>query len=252
MTCIEVRDRLTEHSLGGLSKTDAREVERHLEWCPGCRKEASELFEGAASMALALPLAEPPSSLEGRIVERFRMAAGRAPVPSRVRLWVLVAATMTAALLAMGSFGWAVAERGKAKTADQKKAEALQRVKDLAGANASVVKLLHGRGQVFTATLEAPAGLGFGTAFIFSGPNAPDIVMIDVPIPPAGAGPFIVQMVDGSKAINVGRLKAVGDGLVLPRPWLTSENLSRVLTVTVIDGSTGAVALTGQVEPYAS
>src|SRR6185503_11039295 len=100
MTCMEVRERLTEHAVGVLSKPDAREVERHLEWCAGCRKEASELFDGAASMAFALPMSNPPSSLEGRIVERFRMSTGKAPAPPRGRLWVLAAATLTAALLA--------------------------------------------------------------------------------------------------------------------------------------------------------
>ena len=72
MTCLEVRDRLTEHALGVLPRTDAREIDRHLERCAGCRKESSELVEGAATMALSLPSALAPPSLEDRILDRFR------------------------------------------------------------------------------------------------------------------------------------------------------------------------------------
>ena len=59
MTCLQVRDRLTDFALGLLTTPEATEVERHLAWCPGCRREAAELHEGAVQMALALP----PSSL---------------------------------------------------------------------------------------------------------------------------------------------------------------------------------------------
>src|SRR5436190_20219424 len=62
VTCLEVRERLTEYALGLLTKVDASEVERHLEWCAGCRKESAELEEGAARMALALPVIDPQSS----------------------------------------------------------------------------------------------------------------------------------------------------------------------------------------------
>ncbi|TMK86552.1 MAG: hypothetical protein E6G44_02955 [Actinobacteria bacterium] len=89
MTCPEVRERLAEHALGVLSRPDAREVERHLEACPGCRKESAELLEGASVMAMSLPPAEVPAPLEDSILGRFRAQSGHAHPPTRIRLRVL-------------------------------------------------------------------------------------------------------------------------------------------------------------------
>ena len=66
MTCAEVRESLSEFSLGLLPGDDRREVERHLEWCAGCRRESAELAEGVASVALSLPVAEPPAPLDDK------------------------------------------------------------------------------------------------------------------------------------------------------------------------------------------
>lgn len=252
MTCMEVRERLTEHAVGVLSKPDAREVERHLEWCAGCRKEASELFEGAASMAFALPVAAPPSSLEGRIVERFRMSTGKAPAPPRGRLWVLAAATLTAALLAAGSLGWAVAQRSEVQTREQLLIEARKHNKDLV----SLLNAFQGSGRTFTAILTAPPGAqGFGQAILFSAPKD-GFVLVDIPVLPASSGPFVLQLV-GSGVIDAGQLN--GDGRVVALRWFTEDNLGsdirnlgRVKTVSVIDQSTGAVVLSGSVQPYSS
>jgi hypothetical protein len=243
VTCLEVRDRLTEHSIGVLSKADAREVERHLEWCPGCRKEASELFEGVASVALALPVAEPPSSLEGRIVERFRMAAGRAPIPSRRRLWVLVAATVTFAVLVSGVSGWAIAKRD-GESLKLMVLDAQQTKRDLS----ALIADLNKRGVTLTATLMAPSdGKGFGTAIIFSAPKIDDFVMVDIPVRPAGNGPFKLQLV-GGVAIDAGQMN--GKDRLAALKWFNEDNLAKVSTVTVIDESTGAVVLTGKLVPY--
>jgi anti-sigma factor RsiW len=244
VTCLEVRDRLTEHSIGVLSKADAREVERHLEWCPGCRKEAAELLEGAASMALAMPVAEPPSSLEGRIVERFRMAAGRAPVPHRGRLRVLLAAAVVAAIAVSGTTGWAIAKQGT-QTLHEKVTKAVTQNKDFA----RLVNSLKGNGRVFTGTLMAPTGdRGFGQAIVFSAPKE-GFVLVDIPVLPEHGGPFSLQLV-GKGVIDAGLVNpTTGDHPVVLR-WFTDEPLSKMTTVTVIDQSTGAVVLTGKLIPY--
>jgi hypothetical protein len=243
VTCLEVRDRLPEHSLGVLPKTDAREVERHLDWCPGCRKEASELVEGASSMGLALPVSSPTSSLEGRIVERFRMASGRTSPPSRGRLRVLVAATMAAAFLALGSLGWAVSQQGKAQTTEELLSEAQQQNNALL----TLIDTFKSSGRTHTATLMAPSGgRGFGQAIVFSAPGN-GYVLVDIPVLPQSPGPFKLQLV-GSAVIDGGQLNG-GDHVVALK-WFTDKNLSKVTTVTVIDESTGAVALTGKVQPY--
>ena len=235
MTCLEVRDRLTEHSIGVLSKADA-----------GCRKEASELFEGAASMALALPVTEPPTSLEGRILERFRMATGRTPVPQRGRLRLLLVAAVVTAIALSGTTGWVIAKKGT-QTLHEQVIDLVQRYHDLA----TVVNSFRGNGRTFTATLAGPSGArGFGQAIVFSAPTE-GFVLVDIPVLPESGGPFTLQLV-GNGVIDAGQVNLTsGDHPVILK-WFTDEPLSKMTTVTVIDQSTGAVVLTGKLVPYRS
>ena len=73
MDCTQVRDRLTEHALATLPGDERAFVDRHLEWCAGCRKEAAELEAAAASVGLSLAQSDPPPSLEDRVVDRVQL-----------------------------------------------------------------------------------------------------------------------------------------------------------------------------------
>ena len=92
MTCLEVRDRLVERSLGALHLEDATEVDRHLLWCAACRKEAAELDRAAATFALTLAPASPDAGLEDRVVSAVHAAA-----------------------VAVSALGWGVAMAGRAE-----------------------------------------------------------------------------------------------------------------------------------------
>jgi hypothetical protein len=249
VSCLEVRDRLTEHALGLLTKVDAAEVQRHLEWCAGCRKESAELEEGAARMALALPIQNPSASLETRVVDRVRSAAGRIPATGRHRGGRLVAVTLVAALLAMGAMGWAIAERGHLQSLKATVSAKEAQVARLA----RILESFRGEGKTLRANLApapgAPGGRGGGSAVIFSAPNVEDIVFVDILLPASLRGPFVVQVVDNGAAMKVGR------GLVRQREgdWVqfarTRHDLSRVVTITVLDNASRTV-LTGTVHRF--
>ncbi|MFB3739371.1 MAG: anti-sigma factor, partial [Candidatus Velamenicoccus archaeovorus] len=74
MSCLEVREQLPEFAVGVLPPAERAEVERHLAWCAGCRKEAGELGAAAATFAFTLPQTEPPAGLADRIVAAIRRA----------------------------------------------------------------------------------------------------------------------------------------------------------------------------------
>ena len=247
MTCLEVRERLTEHALGLLAKVDATEVERHLQWCAGCRKESAELEEGAARMALALPVADPPPALETRVVDRDLAVAGTAPTAAR-RGGRLVAVTLAAALLAMGATGWAIAERRHVQTLQEQVSRAGEQLRSTAQALDSF------KGQAGPTTVArlapAPGGRGSGSAVIFSAPGVKDQIVVSVYIP-GGKGPYVVQLVDNRSAIKVGRLEL---GKRIPQgDWFmwtaVGKDLSRVVTITVLDDQSRTV-LTGTLQPY--
>jgi len=197
-------------------------------------------------MALALPVTEPPTSLEGRIVERFRMATGRAPVPHRGRLRVLLVAAVVAAIAVSGTTGWVIAKQGS-QTLKEQVTEALTKQHDFL----RLLNSFKGNGRIFTGQLMAPTGdLGFGQAIVFSAPKE-GFLLVDIPVLPKHGGPFSLQLV-GKGVIDAGLVNPTpGDHPVVLR-WFTDEPLSKMTTVTVIDQSTGAVVLTGKLVPYTS
>ena len=108
MDCAHARGLLAEHAVGVLPGKDRRGLERHLEWCAGCRRETRELLEGAEAAAVAAS-ADPPPHLEDRTVEVIR-AAGRRRRPRSAMAVALVAALLAVAL---GSWGAVMAGRAQ-------------------------------------------------------------------------------------------------------------------------------------------
>ena len=233
MACLRVRDLLPEFALDVLDPPDAEEIERHLSDCAGCRKEAEEFREGAARLALGLPPSVPPAELGERVVQavasvhRARTADAQGSHPSRRTVRVITAAGLAAAILAAGSFSWALAMRGRVATVTQaaeqqsatvKKLELF--IKDFQHQFKYIV--VRGPGpaaadssRFFGALLTSPApGGGSGELLVFSLPgNNPDYVHIQVNLPPSAKGPFTVLFEQRSgEAIKAGGLVKTPNG----------------------------------------
>lgn len=123
LDCLSVRDRLAEYSLFLLDDEERGLLDRHLEWCAGCRKEAGEMQEGAAQVGLALEPVDPPSSLERRVVDAATAAARRRATGRRVR--VMAVATVAAGVVAVAAVAWGaiMASRAQQVDADLQQAE---------------------------------------------------------------------------------------------------------------------------------
>lgn len=112
MNCLATRDLLPEFAVGVLPAGEVVAVDEHLQECAGCRKEAAELGQAAATFALALPQATLPQGLEDRVVARVRRSAGHAGSKRRLRTVVAVA---LAAIVAVTGLGWGAVMAGRAQ-----------------------------------------------------------------------------------------------------------------------------------------
>ncbi len=121
MTCLEVRELLPELAVDVLAPEERSEVERHLQWCAGCRKEATDLGQAAATLAFALAPAPVPHGLGERVVARVNRSAGAPGSPRRART---AAASIVAAMVAVSSLGWGAVMAGRADRFEERAARA--------------------------------------------------------------------------------------------------------------------------------
>jgi hypothetical protein len=253
---VEVRELLPEFAVGVLSERDRVEVERHLQWCAGCRKEAGELGHAAATFAFALPQAPVPQGLADRVVGRVKQAAGAPGSPRRLRT---AAATAVAALVAVAGLGWGAVMAGRADRfadraaqAERRQALALERFqKVLSGAvpGAQLPTQETFLGQLAPVQAE---GQGGGAVLQLVSPTRLDFAIVIVNgLDPSDAAvmPYRVTLANAEGSIlKVGRIaKLDADGGAELYHQFERANLSGFTDVRVTDAR-GKVVLAGSVD----
>jgi hypothetical protein len=254
MRCTDVRDLLTEHALGLVPAGEAKDVERHLRWCTGCRKELGELQEGMESVARSLTEATPRPAVEERVVHAVAEVAGRRSPMRRRTVRGFAVATMSAVLVAGTAVGWGVAQRHQAVS----EASRVRQIQTRLGRAASVIDRIrtafNGKGELSQATLfpgPTPRD-GGGTALVFSGPKGADFVFVEVAMPlDPKRGPYSVQLLDthGQPLPSSGRLAKTNNGDFNFTKFYTQTDLSRTVTVEIAD-RTGQRVMAGTLHRF--
>lgn len=252
MNCTAVRDRLSEHALGAIAGREGDALDRHLEWCAACRKEARDLRRAAAVLPYALAPAEPPGELEDRIVEAVREASGRsrpeAPAPRRSRL---ATAAVLAAALAVSGLGWGAVMAGRASRAEesavQAAAESQRTIADF-GALLGDLEFSDSDVELGLLTPTEAGGDASGTAATIVVPRANDTVLLVANGLNAERGaPYTVELRGGPEdSLVVGVLPSVliasdGSAELAAQP---DDDLRRFDRVIVRDAD-GAIVLRG-------
>ena len=260
MTCLEVRDRLVERSLGALHLEDVTEVDRHLAWCAACRKEAAELDRAAATFALTLAPIAPEPELEDRVVCAVHAASDAHPARRPARHSRAAAAAVIAAAIAVSALGWGVAMAGRAERfranfaqVETQQSEMIRRLDAVLGD-----QVFDATGnRAFLGTL-APTGggIGGGSALTWISPTITDFTMVTVAgLPPGNedALPYRIWIVNdiSGQWLPVGkpirRLNADGGAMRVQ----DAPDLAAFRSVVVTDGSGDAV-LRGTVDSEAA
>lgn len=254
MNCLEVREQLPELAVGTLSDADRSSVEEHLAWCAGCRKEATELGQAAATIAFALPPANVPQGLGDRVLAGVNRASGARGSRRRARL---TAGLALAAAIAVASLGWGavMADRAgrfedRARLAQQRQAVALEGFrKVLAGLPLrSVATDDTHLGQL----APVPGQVGGGAALELVSPTTLDFVLVIVNgLEPSRESPLPYRVTlhdaagDTLRAGRIARLDA--DGAAELFRQFDTQDLAGYTTVYVRDAR-GDVLLRGTVD----
>jgi hypothetical protein len=256
VTCLGVRELLPELAIGVLAPAERDEVERHLRWCAGCRKEASELGQAAATFGFALAPVPVPSGLGEQIVERVRHVAGRPGTPRRART---TAASIVAAMVAVASLGWGAAMAGRA---DRFEVRANRAEREKAAALETFVRAIQNvvppgqdlpEEQFHLGPLAPTAdGQGGGAVLQLVSPNILDFSMVIVNgLDPEGTNrlPYRVQLLNAAgQVLRAGRITELdADGGAEVFHEFANKDLSGYATVQVLDAD-GVVVLTGGIE----
>lgn len=255
MNCLAVRELLPELAVGVLSAADRDEVDRHLRWCAGCRKESAELGNAAATIAFALAPVEVPHGLHDRIVDGVKRAAGAPGTPRRART---AAASIVAAMVAVASLGWGAVMAGRADRfeeraafAESQRREALREFEEILAGVIPIGEIPPERTRLGR-LIPTAEGQGGGAVLQLVSPTLLDysIVIVNGLDPDAtGRLPYHVELVNAAgrvlRAGRIGELDADGGAEVFRQ--FVNKDLTGYSTVRVVD-VLGVVVLEGGVD----
>ncbi len=255
MTCLEVREQLPELAIGVLAPAEAERIRRHLQWCAGCRKEAGELEQAAATLAFAVPPAAVPERLGDRVVARIRRAAGAPGTPRRTRT---ATAALIAAVVAVASLGWGAVMAGRADRfadraalAERQQAAALERFQRVI-ANVIPGQDLPSNETHLGRLVPVGGGAGGGAVLQLVSPTVLDFVIVIVNGLNDEGLPFRVHLVNEQGVeLRAGRITELdADGGAEVFHQFKTRDLGGFAKVRVVD-SAGRLLLTGSVDQSA-
>ena len=253
MTCLEVRELLPEHAIGVLGELEHERIQRHLQTCAGCRKEAGDLGQAASTLAFALAPAPVPEGLDDRVVARVRRAAG-APATRRRARTATVA--LVAAALVFASLGWGAVMAGRAERfadraaqAQREQAVAIEHFQQVLG-NVIPGGSLSDNETHIGQLAPVAAGTGGGFALQLVSPRILDFVMVIVNgLDDPSVLPLRVQLVnDRGRVLRAGRIDTLdANGGAEVYHQFRTQGLGGFTTVNVVDPA-GRLVLTGTVD----
>ena len=97
---------LALYALGSLSGDERSSLEKHLDECPGCRRELEQLRGDMALMALAASGPRPPARSRQRLMDAIAGEPRMSVVPPRRAWWAPIPWVAIAALVLAAVFLW--------------------------------------------------------------------------------------------------------------------------------------------------
>ena len=219
MNCPAVRDALPEFALGVANDHDLSAIERHIEGCAACRKEAIQLQRAVTAFGYALapaPTVDP--GLERRVVDAVRdvSTVARPRGAPRVRGRRAGATLLAAAVLAMAvGVGAVMANRAeRLRLQAERTAMQQQQVLDRFGEAVGSAPFADPEADVLTGMLTASDGArGTGSALAIVSPSSDDQAIVIVSDLPRSVTPLDVSMTNAKgRTLELGEIRRLDTG----------------------------------------
>jgi Putative zinc-finger len=220
VSCARVRELLPERALGTLGAGESTSLDRHLQWCAACRKEADELGSAAAILGFAVPASRPSPELEERVVATVQRRAGRGlHAHAAGRRGRLAIAAVTAAMIAVLGLGWGAVMAGKAARSDAIAHNAIQSRETVAERFQKLLANLpfdDPQNEVLLGTLAPSSGAGGGSALTLVSPsimNMSVVMLSELRAPAPHTLPYTVRLAGPRlPTLIVGRIRQLDSG----------------------------------------
>ncbi|MHB8514796.1 MAG: anti-sigma factor domain-containing protein, partial [Dehalococcoidia bacterium] len=105
--CALARDDVDAYVVGALDADELPAFEAHLAACADCARLVEQARDGAAALALAVPLVPASASLKARVMASAAVLSSSAPGPRALRRW-WPAAAAALLILSAGALTWGV------------------------------------------------------------------------------------------------------------------------------------------------
>jgi anti-sigma-K factor RskA len=253
MTHHEILDALAGYALGSLSPQEAEQVSAHVNSCPDCARELSQLLEQTAFLAEGFAVVEPPAELRAQVMRRLPTRISsvvslpqKAP-PTRLSPWLGLAVAAVICLL-LGQL-WRVSTRLNDLSGQLEAAHVT--VEGLRGQVTSLQAQVSSQEQVL-ARVESPKsriltlkGPGQGEARLIYAPGSGSGTLLAnlAPLPPNQV--YELWLIAGKKPVGFGVFRAGPKTTSLLSVQAAFESY-QVAAITVENGPSGAAAPTSK------
>jgi len=213
VNCPAVRDALPEFALGVANDHDLSAIERHIEGCAACRKEAIQLQRAVTAFGYALapaPTVDP--GLERRVVDAVRDVSTVARPRGAPRVRGRRAGATLAMAVGVGAVMANRAERLRLQA--ERTAMQQQQVLDRFGEAVGSAPFADPEADVLTGMLTASDGArGTGSALAIVSPSSDDQAIVIVSDLPRSVTPLDVSMTNAKgRTLELGEIRRLDTG----------------------------------------
>jgi anti-sigma factor RsiW len=215
--CEAARDNIDAYAIGALDADEARALEAHLAGCDDCTALLEEAKEGAAALALSVPISSPNSALKARVMASAAVLGGAPAQPRPASRWWQAAAAVLA-LASAGVLTWGILMQRRVDDLESQNASVSAGATEEAGQLAQVRADLQQMTD-FNAKLASTVSTQDAVVDVVSQPDVRRAPMAGTSAAPSASGRYLWSPSEDLGALVTSNLPALPEGKVY-RMWV--------------------------------